>query len=202
MSADRPRQFLAELATAMRSTAETARQATIDECRSNAQAYTEYLQANRESGFLHKDAAADITAIRDRSKADIERVREETEQRILRRNEQLEEELQEYTSAVEHEIERVQQSIKSFEGELAQFFDQLLEGGDPTDFATMAANVPDPPGFPEPDPTALVQALRRGGAQPTAAESPAEAAPAPKEALPDHWWLDSPATLAARTHEE
>lgn len=229
-SADRSKQFLADLGKAMHSTAEAARLAATDECRSNAQAYTEYLRANSEGASLHKAAAADITAIRDLSKAEMERTRQETEQRISQRNELLEEALRDYTSAVDLEIERVQQSVQGFEDELARFFEQLLHG-DPTDFATMAANVPDPPEFPEPDPEALVHVLRLRREQLLAIETSPETSletgpetgpetspetsletnlengpePSPetspdaKEVLPDHWWLDSPATLAART---
>ncbi len=61
-SADRSKQFLADLGKAMHSTAEAARLAATDECRSNAQAYTEYLRANSEGASLHKAAAADITS--------------------------------------------------------------------------------------------------------------------------------------------
>jgi hypothetical protein len=225
-SADRSKQFLADLGKAMHSTAEAARLAATDECRSNAQAYTEYLRANSEGASLHKAAAADITAIRDLSKAEMERTRQETEKRISQRNELLEEALRDYTSAVDLEIERVQQSVQGFEDELARFFEQLLHG-DPTDFATMAANVPDPPEFPEPDPEALVHVLRLRREQLLAIETSPETSleasletgpetspetslengpePSPetspdgKEVLPDHWWLDSPATLAART---
>ncbi len=172
----------------------------------------------------------------------MERTRQETEQRISQRNELLEEALRDYTSAVDLEIERVQQSVQGFEDELARFFEQLLHG-DPTDFATMAANVPDPPEFPEPDPEALVHVLRLRREQLLAIETSPETSletgpetspetsleasletgpetspetsletnlengpePSPetspdaKEVLPDHWWLDSPATLAART---
>ncbi len=150
-AARHPNRFLADLTQAMRSTAETARQATIDQCQADAKAYVEKLHARTddEAASLRKGAEADVSAIRDWSKAEVERIRVETEQRIARRRELLEQELQEYNSAIEFEIERVQKRVSSFEGEVAQFFEQLLQEADPTIFASMAAQMPDPPTFAE-----------------------------------------------------
>jgi hypothetical protein len=152
-AARHPNRFLADLTQAMRSTAETARQATIDQCQADAKAYTEKLHARTddEAASLRKGAEADVSAIRDWSKAEVERIRVETEQRIARRRELLEQELQEYNSAIEFEIERVQKRVSGFEVEVAQFFEQLLQEADPTVFASMAAQMPDPPTFAESD---------------------------------------------------
>jgi len=91
-AARHPNRFLADLTQAMRSTAETARQATIDQCQADAKAYTEQLHARTddEAASLRKAAEADVSAIRDWSKAEMERIRVETEQRIARRRELLE----------------------------------------------------------------------------------------------------------------
>ncbi len=150
-AARHPNQFLADLTQAMRSTAETARQATIDQCQADAKVYVEKLHARTddEAASLRKGAEADVSAIRDWSKAEVERIRVETEQRIARRRELLEQELQEYNSAIEFEIERVQKRVSGFEEEVAQFFEQLLQEADPTVFASMAAQMPDPPTFAE-----------------------------------------------------
>jgi hypothetical protein len=148
-AARHPNRFLADLTQAMRSTAETARQATIEQCQADAKTYTERLHARTddEAASLRKAAEADVSAIRDWSKAEMERIRVETEQRISRRRELLEQELQEYNSAIELEIERVQKRVTNFEGEVASFFEQLLQEADPTVFASMAAQMPDPPTF-------------------------------------------------------
>ena len=194
----RPTRFMADLALAMRATAETARQATIDQCQSDAQTYTEHLRArkNGDSASLHAAASADVGTIREWSKAEAERIRIEMEERIARRNVELEEELKEYRSAAEIEIQHVGERVAAFEAEVAAFFEKLLQGNDPTAFATMAALVPDPPAFNAPDPAALVQAIRAGtGTTKPAASSAATAAP---EEVTDHWWMDSPAALAAR----
>lgn len=200
-SAGRPKQFVVDLASAMRSTAESARQAAIEQCQSNAKAHTEHLRAqtNTETAHLRKAVANDVTIIRDQSKADMEKVRAETEQRISRRNELLEQELQEHNSAVELAIASVEQSIMAFEAELDRFFGQLLEGDYATIFATMASRMPDQPTFGEPDPTALVQELRRNGGQASPEVPEPDATSEAPEAPPDHWWLDSAADLVART---
>jgi hypothetical protein len=148
-AARHPNRFLADLTQAMRSTAETARQATIEQCQADAKTYTESLhtRTDDEAASLRKAAEADVSAIRDWSKAEMERIRVETEQRISRRRELLEQELQEYNSAIELEIERVQKRVANFEEEVANFFEKLLQEADPTVFASMAAQMPDPPQF-------------------------------------------------------
>jgi hypothetical protein len=152
-AARHPNRFLADLTQAMRATAETARQATIEQCHTDAKGYTEQLHARTddEAASLRKAAEADVSAIRDWSKAEVERIRVETEQRIARRRELLEQELQEYNAAIELEIERVQKRVGGFEEEVAQFFEQLLAEADPTVFASMAAQMPDPPRWDETD---------------------------------------------------
>ena len=161
-AARHPNRFMADLILTMRSTAETARQGTIEQCQADAKAYTERLHARTddEAASLRKAAEADVSAIRDWSKAEMERIRVETEQRISRRRELLEQELQEYNSAIELEIERVQKRVASFEQEVAQFFEQLGQESDPTVFASMAAQMPDPPEFADSDRTSIAEDLR------------------------------------------
>jgi hypothetical protein len=176
-AAGHPSRFMADLTQAMRSTAETARQATIEQCQADAKAYVEKLHAKTddEAASLRKAAEADVSAIRDWSKAEMERIRVETEQRISRRRELLEQELQEYNSAIELEIERVQGRVTNFEGEVANFFEQLLQEADPTVFASMAAQMPDPPSFDEsagsiaPDLKERREQIMRAGASAAAA---------------------------------
>ncbi len=161
-AARHPNRFLADLTQAMRSTAETARLATMEQCQADAKTYTEKLHARTddEAASLRKAAEADVSAIRDWSKAEMERIRVETEQRISRRRELLEQELQEYNSAIELEIERVQKRVANFEEEVANFFEQLLQEADPTVFASMAAQMPDPPAFDQGERGGLAPELR------------------------------------------
>jgi hypothetical protein len=186
-----PNRFMADLTQAMRATAESARQATIDQCHADAKTYTEQLHARTddEASSLRKAAEADVSAIRDWSKAEVERIRVETEQRIARRRELLEQELQEYNSAIELEIGRVEKRVAAFEEEVAHFFESLLGEADPTIFASMAAQMPDPPSFEEGEQAPISTDLRarreqimrqpaegEGAAPPPEATAPAPAA--------------------------
>jgi hypothetical protein len=190
----RPTQFLADLAQAMRAAAETARQATVEQCKSDANAYTEQLRAgtNGETASLRTAASADNGAIREWSKVEAERIRVETEQRIARRYSQLEEELQEGNYAIEIELQRVGERVQAFEAEVAQFFERLLQGTDPASFAAMASQLPVSPAFVDSDPAALVHDLRLSRSPTRRADS----VPVPDqtpEVVPDGWWMDSPA---------
>jgi hypothetical protein len=161
-AARHPNRFLADLTQAMRTTAETARQGTIEQAQADAKTYVERLHASTEdeAASLRKGAETDVTAIRDWSKAEMERVRVETEQRVSRRRELLDQELHEYNAAIELEVQRVEKRVQSFEQEVAQFFEQLLQEADPTIFASMAAQMPDPPAFTEIANGALTSELR------------------------------------------
>ena len=177
----RPKQFLVDLAQAMRVTAEAERRATIDQCQANAKAYVEGLQSQTsgESASLQQAAVADISTLRSRSKARMDKTRQETEQRISQRYELLEQELQEYAAAIEGEIGRVQDRVQAFEAELARSFEQLMETSDPSEFTYLAEHMPDPPPFVEPDSAALVEEYRLGRGQ--AVPSEAQAGPSPEE---------------------
>ncbi len=180
-AARHPNRFLADLTQAMRLTAETARQATLDQAQIDAKAYVEKLHARTddEAASLRKAAESDVTAIRDWSKAEVERIRVETEQRISRRRELLEQELREYNAAIELEVDRVQKRVNSFEQEVAQFFEQLLSEADPTIFASMAAQMPDPPAFSDQDREAMQTELQARREEIMRAEEPV-VTPAPE----------------------
>jgi hypothetical protein len=90
----------------------------------------------------------------------MERIRVETEKRVSRRRELLDQELHEYNAAIELEVQRVEKRVGSFEEEVAAFFEQLLQEADPTIFASMAAQMPDPPAFTEIANGALTAELR------------------------------------------
>ncbi len=158
-----PTRFLADLTQAMRSTAEAARLSTIEQCRLDAQAYAEQVNARtkEESEQFRKSADADVATIREQSKARMELIRQETERRISRRRELLDRDLEEFNAAIGVEVESVQHRVEAFQSEVAEFFERLLQGGaDPTVFATMASQIPDPPSFDELDPNTLASDLR------------------------------------------
>ena len=192
----RPQQFLADLTLAMSATAETARQATIEQCRTDAEAHQVQLRSGQEDEAvaMRKAAEADVTAIREWSKAEMDRTRAETEERIALRRKQLEGELEEYDSAIETELHRVGEQIEAWEADLAVFFERLLEDSDPATVAAMAALMPDPPAFDEPDPGSIVRSLRAANGK-ASADGGSDGL---QDGLPDHWWMESPTALAAR----
>jgi hypothetical protein len=197
---NRPRQFLADLTLAMSTTAETARQATIEACRADSKAYTEQLHARIDDGSasLRQAAEADVAVVRDWSKSELERTRLEADERIALRRSQLEDELQEYSTAIEVEVQCVDDQIHAYEAELARFLERLMEDTtDPTSFATMAAQMPSPPAFAEPDPGMLVHNLRLSSQPPAPAAPDSGSEREPDKSL-DHWWMESPASIAAR----
>lgn len=195
----RPTQFLADLTQAMRTAAETERQAIVEQCKSDANAYTEQMLAgtNGDTASLRAAASADNGAIRGWSKAEAERIRIETEERISRRDSQLEQELQEYNAAIEAELQRVGERVRTFEVEIAQFFERLMQGTDPASLAKMASQLPESPAFGDPSLAASVR--NRGSSR--SPKVAADSLPVPEqtpEAGPDQWWMDSPRGLGAK----
>ena len=192
----------------MRSTAELAKLSTLEQGRDNARVYVEQMRARSllDAEELRKAAEGDVATIRDRSKAQVDRVRKETEERIGRRRELLDQELQDYTAAVGLEFERTNARVEAYKTEVDRFFEKILEGDDPSLLASMASQMPEPPPFVELDREALARELRAERQMAEAAErgetAPADAPDAPKEKLPDHWWLDSPGKLSARKKDE
>jgi hypothetical protein len=188
--APRPKHFLADLVQAMGEAARTAQQATIDQCKSEAKAYTERLRAgtNSGAGALHKAAVADASQIRAQSRAAEERLRLETEERISRRNKRLEDELRECDSVIELEIRRVGALLQAFEAEVDTVFEQLRQGTDPSSLITIATRMPSPPVYIDPDARALVNDLRQARTRATRIESL------------DRTRMDSGMGFAPRTH--
>ena len=201
-AAHHPNQFLADLTSVMRATAETSRQAALDQNRADAKAYVERLRARAGAEVLRQTAEDDLAVIQNQSKASIDEVRAEAERRIARRRELLEDELGDCGAAVEREMGRVQERVSTFEREVSDFFEGLLEGADPAAFAAMASHAPDPPTFGESDLEALAGELRDKHEAAVRAAAAEEPSPGGSGGLPDHWWLDSPSKLAARAKPE
>ena len=200
-----PNQFMANLTAAMRSTAESARQASLGEARSAAAARVEQLRAQIEHAAENVSAEVeeDVAAIRDQSRAEMAAVRTETERRTSLRREALGRELEGLKAAAAREEAAVRDRVAVFEGEVSRFFDRLLEGNDPSVFTAMASQMPELPVFDR-DRSAPPVARGPVGDATGADEAGPEAVPnAEKPAeLEDHWWLNSPASIAKRAHNE
>ena len=145
----RPSKFLADLTKAMQTAAEDARNATLSQFQADAKSHVERIheRSATEANSLRRQADDDVAAVREWSKAEIARIREETETKITARKGRLEIEIEHHGAMIEREIERVQGRVAGFEDEMTQFFERLLAEDDPTHFATMAENLPEPPPF-------------------------------------------------------
>ena len=145
----KPNKFLADLTKAMQAAAEEARGRSLAQLQADAKTHVESIhgRSSTEAAGLRRAADDDVAAIREWSKAEIARIREETEVRITDRKSQLETEIDDHAGVIEREIDAVQRMVASFEEEMASFFERLLGEDDPTRFATMAENLPEPPTF-------------------------------------------------------
>ena len=148
-SAKKPSKFLADLTKAMQAAAEEARERALSQLQADAKAHVEAIhgRSSTEAAGLRRKADDDVAAVREWSKTEIARIREETETKITARKARLESEIEEHAGVIEREIEAVQKTVSSFEDEMAAFFERLLGEEDPTRFATMAENLPEPPSF-------------------------------------------------------
>ena len=148
-AAKKPSKFLADLTKAMQAAAEEARGRALSQLQAEAKTQIEAIhgRSSTEAAALRRKADDDVAAVREWSKAEIARVREETETKITARKSRLETEIEESAAVIEREIEAVQKTVSDFEAEMAAFFERLLAEEDPTRFATMAENLPEPPSF-------------------------------------------------------
>jgi hypothetical protein len=145
----RPNKFLADLTRAMQAAAESARDEAMGRIQADAKSHIEAIheRSATDAADLRRKADDDVAAIREWSKTEIARIREETDQRISARKGNLEFEIEEHAARIERQIEHVQGRVGAFETEMASFFERLLSEEDPTRFASLAENLPEPPPF-------------------------------------------------------
>ena len=197
----KPNKFMADLSKAMQAAAESARTDALERLGAEAKGHVESIHADSatEATELRKRADDDVAAVREWSKAEIARIREETDERITHRKGALEREIDEHAAAIEARIGRVQARIARYEAEMAVFFERLLAEDDPTHFAAMAENLPEPPPFDTddldamPSPAAVIVDIQDVS---TAHQSgwPDEGSPDlfSDQATPDHTVADDP----------
>jgi hypothetical protein len=148
-SGKKPSKFLADLTKAMQTAAEDARSLALSQLQADAKTHIEQIHArsSSEAADLRRVADDDVASVREWSKAEIARIREETEAKISERKTRLETEVEQHAAVIEREIEAVQSTVSGFEADMAAFFERLLAEEDPTQFATMAERLPEPPSF-------------------------------------------------------
>jgi hypothetical protein len=142
-----PSKFMADLTKAMQAAAESAREEALSRLAAEAKASIEeiHVRSATDSAELRRQTDEDIAGIREWSKAEIARVREETDQKVAGRKSRLETDIEEHGATIERQIERVQARVTAYEAEMAEFFERLLSEQDPSRFASLAENVPEPP---------------------------------------------------------
>ena len=197
-----PSRLLADLVRAMRSTAEESRSSLVESMRTEGTGSVERIHARstEEVDGLRRVADEDIASIKDWSKAEIARVRAETEERIAERKQELELSLEGHAALIEREIEHVQARIAEYEAEMDAFFVRLEEIDDPSEFGSVAAEMPEPPSLEEASATARAAALDELIRETTAARAEPTAAailPAANEAV-----AAEPASTEPATAEE
>ena len=165
-----PSKFMADLTKAMQAAAESAREESFVRLQTDAKSAIEEIRARAatDSADLRRQADDDVAGIRDWSKAEIARIREETDQKIAARKSQLEVEVEDHAASVERRVERVNNRIAAYEAEMAKFFERLLGEEDPSRFASLAENLPEPPSLDDLDAPGAVAATR--APEPTSAE--------------------------------
>jgi len=180
-----PSRFLADLVRAMRSTAEENRTSLVDGLRTEGKTSVEQIHARsaEEVDGLRRVAEQDVAGIKDWSKTEIARLRTETEERITERRQELELSLEGHAALIEREIEHVQARIAEYEAEMDAFFVRLEEVEDPSEFASVAAEMPEPPSLEEASAAARAAALDDLIRETTAARVPPAAPEAVAEPL-------------------
>ncbi len=145
----KPSKFMADLTKAMQVAAEDARSRAVTQLQTDAKLQVETIhgRSSTEAAGLRRKADDDVAMVREWSKAEIARIREETEAKITQRKAQLETEIEQHAGLIEREIDAVQKTVAEFEEEMASFFERLIAEQDPSRFATMAENLPEPPTF-------------------------------------------------------
>jgi hypothetical protein len=201
----RPAKFLADLTKAMQVAAQAERAETLSQYQAESKAFIEQIRAGSSgrAADLRKRADEDIAAIREWSKAEMARIREETDSQISVRKTDLEAQLKRHEAHIEHEVELVQGRIDAYEDEMAAFFEQLKGIDDPTVFAAMAANLPEPPPFEidlEATPPTAVRPATVRPAEPTAAPPPESGRTVAHDA-PEARVVDAPITKAATAED-
>ncbi|MEO5940540.1 MAG: hypothetical protein ABIZ72_06185 [Candidatus Limnocylindrales bacterium] len=145
----KPTKFMADLTKAMQAAAEDARSRALTQLQADAKTHVELIhgRSSTEAAGLRRGADDDVAAVREWSKAEIARIRDQTESRITERKARLETEIDAHAGVIEREIDAVQKTVAAYEDEMAAFFERLLGEEDPSRFATMAENLPEPPAF-------------------------------------------------------
>jgi len=168
--------FLAELAVAMRTTAEKERERIAGKVADDATAHVDKVRARAaiETDELRRLAEEDVQHIEEWSASEMERIRGEADQKIEGRRASLDEYLKQHDSIIDTEIDAVHGAVRDYNTTLDGFFEELSKSEDPSTIVARAEALPAPPDLDE------VRAMARARAVAQFAEQDdpvAEAAP-------------------------
>jgi len=176
--------FLAELAVAMRATAEKERERIAGKVADDAAAHVEKVRARAaiETDELKRLAEEDVQHIESWSAAEMERIRAEADTKIEDRRASLEEYLKQHDTIIETEIDGVNAAVQDYNGTLDRYFEELAASSDPASIVARAEALPAPPDLDairaQARARAVSQFAEREDEQPTPEAAPlAEAAP-------------------------
>ncbi len=143
----KPTKLMADLATAIRSTAEAARDQQLSQLDAEANGIVEVIRAQSDEGAvaLRRKSDEDVTGIRDWAKAEIARIKEQSEAKIADRKHLLEQEIADHAAAIEDRCGEVQSTVAGYREAMNAYFERLHVEDDPARLATMAESMPEPP---------------------------------------------------------
>ena len=185
--------FLAELAVAMRATAQKERERIAARVADDAAAHIEKVRARAaiETDELKRLAEEDVQHIEDWSAAEMERIRGEADRKIEDRRSSLEEYLQQHDTIIDTEIDGVSDAVNEYSATLDRYFEELSRSEDPSTIVARAEALPAPPDLDQVRAQARARAVAAFAAAdeppstPAAAEGTAVAeAPAEREPAP------------------
>ena len=139
--------FLAELAVAMRATAEKERERIAARVAGDAAAHVDKVRARAaiETDELKRLAEEDVQHIEEWSASEMERIRSEANRKIEDRRASLEEYLKQHDSIIDTEIDGVNAAVRDYSATLDRYFEDLSKSEDPATIVARAEALPPAP---------------------------------------------------------
>ena len=139
--------FLAELALAMRATAEKERERIAARVADDAAAHVEKVRSRAaiETDELKRLAEEDVQHIEEWSTSEMERIRSEANRKIEGRRASLEEYLKQHDSIIDTEIDGVNAAVRDYSSTLDRYFEDLSKSEDPATIVARAEALPPAP---------------------------------------------------------
>src|SRR4051794_23567587 len=143
----KPSKLMFDLSAAIRATAGTAREQALAQVDADVTQVVAAIRTGSTDGAdtLRATSDEDISGIKDWSRAEIARIKAETEGRIEARKEQLNAELAAHAAAIDARVAEVEGTAEDYRDEMAAYVRRLETETDPSQLATLAESMPDPP---------------------------------------------------------